>query len=91
MTACCQDANGHRQVEACAFLANICGGHIDRDGTGRKCVAAVLYGSRDAFVAFFDGAIGQADKYEADAASGIHLNGNSRCLKALYAGAECLY
>ena len=90
LTVCCQDANGHWQVEARTFLADISRCHVYRDLTRRESVAAVFYGSINTLITFLDSTVGQTYKYKANAACGIYFDCDCRCLQSLYAGTECL-
>ena len=56
-----QKAEGHRQVEARAFFADVGGSEVDRDGFTRVAEARVDERRLDAFAALADRRIRQAD------------------------------
>ena len=58
-----QDAHGHGQVEARAFLAYIGGGEIDGDALVGIAEARIDEGALDALAAFADGHVGHADHH----------------------------
>jgi hypothetical protein len=69
------ESESHGEIEAGAFFANVSGSEIDGDALAvREFVAAIAHGGLDAFAAFFDGVVGEADDVEVLHASGADVD-----------------
>jgi len=72
-----ENPESHREIEAGAFLADVRGREVYRDGLVRVTEARVHKRRLDALAAFADGGVGHADEHEIPrhaAAEEIHFN-----------------
>src|ERR1700752_3219542 len=59
-----ENADGHGEIEARAFLLNVCGSEVDGDVRGRDVEAGIFYSGAHAVAALAHGGVGQADGVE---------------------------
>src|SRR5690606_11980718 len=79
-----EDAEGHRQVEGGAFLAQVGGREVDGDAPAGRLVTRVLEGREHAFARLLDGRVGKPHQTEARQSEGdVDLDGDGHRLDAL--------
>ena len=82
-----QDAEGHRQVERGAGLAQVRRGEVDRDAPRREHEAGVADRAADPFAGLLDGRVGQADDREPGQARGdVDLDADEPAIEAVERG-----